>query len=178
VNLRHVISVAIFGVCFSASLLGQSPQDFRLDAVEELELHNLKADVVSYLGRTAVRIANTETQDSGYGEGLAIVRGASLQDGTIEATVSGDTAADAPPKLRGFVGIAFRVKDRSHFECFYLRPKNGRSGDQLQRNQRNHSAQYMSVPGFPWDKLRNETPGKYESYVDLLPGQWTKLKIA
>jgi hypothetical protein len=71
-------------------------------------------------------------------------------------------------------GFAFRVKDRSHFECFYLRPKNGRSEDQLQWN---HSAQYMSVPGFPWDKLRNETPGKYESYVDLVPGQWTKLKI-
>jgi len=105
VNLRHVISIAILPVCFSESLLGQSPQDFRLDAVEDLELHNLKADVVSYLGRTAVRIANTETQDSGYGEGLAMVRGASLQDGTIEATLSGDTAPDAPPQLRGFVGI-------------------------------------------------------------------------
>jgi hypothetical protein len=77
--------------------------------------------------------------------------------------------------LRGFVGLAFRIStDRSHFECFYLRPKNGRAEDQLQRN---HSVQYISIPGFPWQKLRSETPGKYESYVDLVPGQWTQVKI-
>jgi hypothetical protein len=40
--------------------------------------------------------------------------------------------------------------------------------DQLQRN---HSTQYMSMPGFPWDKLRSKTASKYESYVDLVPGQ-------
>lgn len=52
----------------------------------------------------------------------------------------------------------------------------GHSGgnDQLQRN---HSAQYVSAPGFPWQKLRTESPGKYESYVDLVPGQWTHIKI-
>ena len=93
------------------------PQVMRLDAVEALELHHLKADVVTYLGRTAVRIANTGVLDSGYGEGLAIVRGVSLLDGTIEGTLSGDTLANAPPQFRGFVRIAFRVRDRSHFEC-------------------------------------------------------------
>jgi hypothetical protein len=25
--------------------------------------------------------------------------------------------------------------------------------------------------------LRKETPGKYESYVDLVPGEWTKVTI-
>jgi hypothetical protein len=25
--------------------------------------------------------------------------------------------------------------------------------------------------------LRAETPGKYEAYVDLIPGDWTKVKI-
>jgi hypothetical protein len=88
--------------------------------------------------------------------------------------VAGDTAANAPPLARGFVGIAFRVTEAAHFECFYIRPRNGRSEDQLQRN---HSTQYISIPGFPWNKLRSETPGKYESYVDLVPGQWTKIKI-
>jgi hypothetical protein len=57
---------------------------------------------------------------------------------------------------------------------YFLRPKNGRSEDQLQRN---HSAQYISAPDFPWQKLRNDSPGKYESYVDLVPGAWTKVKI-
>jgi hypothetical protein len=82
---------------------------------------------------------------------------------------------NAAAQARGFVGIAFRVSGNgSHFECFYLRPKNGRAEDQLQRN---HSTQYISVPGYPWNKLREESPGKYESYVDLVAGQWTKVKI-
>jgi len=173
-NLRHARLIAVLAMCLSRGLLGQSAEQIHLDAIENLELGNLKADIVTYLGRACVRIENTGAQDSGYGEGLAIVRGTSFRDGTIEVSLSGDTAPDAPPLLRGFVGIAFRVKDRSHFELFYIRPKNGRSEDQLQRN---HSTQYMSIPGFPWDKLRSEASGKYESYVDLLPGQWTKLKI-
>lgn len=173
-NLGRMCSIAVLGVCLFGSLPGQGSQEIRLDAIEKLELQHLKAQVVTYLGRTAVRIANAGALNSDYSEGIAIVRGVSLRDGTIEATISGDTAPNAPPELRGFVGIAFHVGDRSHFECFYIRPKNGRSEDQLQRN---HSTQYISIPGFPWDKLRSETPGKYESYVDLVPGQWTKLKI-
>jgi hypothetical protein len=43
--------------------------------------------------------------------------------------------------------------------------------------QRNHSVQYISIPGFEWQKLRSDTPGKYESYTDLIPGQWTQMKI-
>ena len=98
-----------------------------------------------------------------------------FEDGTIEVALTGDTAPDAPVNLRGFVGVAFRVVGGgSQYECIYLRPKNGRAEDQLQRN---HSVQYISVPGFPWPKLRSEHPGEYESYVDLVPGEWTQVKI-
>jgi hypothetical protein len=144
-------------------------------ALDKLELRNVKAEPVTYLGRAAVRIIDAGPDGLDDAGRLAIVPGTSFQDGTIEVSLSGDTAPDARPDLRGFVGIAFRVAgDKSHFECFYLRPKNGRSEDQLQRN---HSVQYISVPGFPWNKLRSETPGKYESYVDLVAGQWTRVKI-
>ena len=30
---------------------------------------------------------------------------------------------------------------------------------------------------FPWQKLRSESPGKYEAYLDLVPGEWTKVKV-
>lgn len=146
-NLRHVSSIAILAVCFSIRLFGQSPQDIRLDAIEKLELHSLKADVVSYLGRAAVRIADTEAQNSGFGEGLAMVRGTSLRDGTIEVTLSGDTEPDAPPQLRGFVGMAFRVTDRSHFECFYIRPKNGRSEDECSGTIRPNICRFQGLHG-------------------------------
>jgi hypothetical protein len=71
--------------------------------------------------------------------------------------------------------MAFRVANGgAAYEAFYLRPTNGRAEDQ---ERRNHSTQYISEPEFPWNRLRQETPSKYESYVDLAPGEWTKVKI-
>jgi hypothetical protein len=111
-----------------------------------LELHNVKAEAVNYQGRAAVRVKDAAAADVEDAGRLAIIPGTSLQDGAIEISLSGDTTADALAQARGFVGIAFRVSgDGTHFGCFYLRP-NGRSEDQLQRN---HSTQYISVPGFP-----------------------------
>ena len=43
--------------------------------------------------------------------------------------------------------------------------------------RRNHSAQYISHPGWPWHRLRKEEPEKYESYVDLAPGEWTRVRM-
>ncbi|HKT46882.1 MAG TPA: hypothetical protein VJP87_05095 [Candidatus Acidoferrales bacterium] len=144
-------------------------------ALENLDLHNVKSEQVTYRGRRALRITDAAPPNLDDAGRLAIIPRTSFQDGTIAVDLAGDTAPDAPPRMRGFVGIAFRVDPQaSRFECFYLRPKNGRSEDQLQRN---HSAQYISFPGFGWEKLRTETPGKYESYVDLVPGQWTRVRI-
>jgi len=81
----------------------------------------------------------------------------------------------AKPGSRGFIGVAFRVQDGGQrYEVFYLRMTNGRAEDQLRRN---HSAQYASQPDFPWNRLRDENPGKYESYVDLAAGAWTRMKV-
>ena len=50
---------------------------------------------------------------------------------------------------------------------------NGRSEDQLRRN---HAVQYQSLPDFPWNKLRETEPGKYESYADVEPSRWHKIR--
>jgi len=106
---------------------------------------------------------------------LAILKDIDFHNGIIEATISGQPLANAGETARGFVGIAFRAAlDASKMEVFYLRPTNGRADDQIRRN---HSSQYISIPGFPWEKLRKETPEKYESYVDILPAEWIKIKI-
>jgi hypothetical protein len=124
-------------------------------SLDSLDLHNVKAEAASYRGRNAIRIVDIGPPELGDAGRLAIVRGSSFQNGLIEADLTGDTLPTAAPTARGFVGIAFRVaSDAGHFECIYLRPKNGRANDQLQRN---HSTQYISVPGFPWEKLRAET---------------------
>jgi hypothetical protein len=73
------------------------------------------------------------------------------------------------------VGLAFRLqKDMKTYDAFYLRPTNGRAEDQ---ERRNHATQYIAHPEWPWFRLRKETPGRYESYVDLVPGVWTKIRI-
>jgi hypothetical protein len=93
----------------------------------------------------------------------------------IEAEIAGAPRPGLIEGARGFVGIAFRLQDNLRtYDAFYLRPTNGRADDQVRRN---HSAQYISHPAWPWFRLRTKTPEKYESYVGLAPGEWTRIKI-
>lgn len=57
---------------------------------------------------------------------------------------------------------------------YLLRPTNGRADDQVRRN---HSTQYSAFPRFDYAELRRTAPEKYESYVDLQPGVWTRYRI-
>jgi hypothetical protein len=144
-----------------------------LNNTSGLVLHGVKASIATHQGQQAVRLV--EDTAAPKPEGYAIVPGPSLQDGTIEVDLAGHPGSGAAEAARGFIGMAFRVRsDHSAFECFYLRPTKGRADDQLRRN---HSTQYISFPGFPWEKLRQETPGVYESYVDLVPSEWTHVRI-
>ena len=147
----------------------------RLDAPDELKSRNVKTEMVTYKGRRALRVADAAAADVGDGERLVILSKTEFQDGVIEIDLTGEPGPGAAAGARGFVGMAFRIApDASKFECFYLRPTNGRADDQVRRN---HSTQYISFPDFPWQKLRKEFPEKYESYVDLVPAEWTKVKI-
>ena len=156
-----------------------SATTYRLDSLSGLEVINIKAEMTEYRGRRGVRLVRREDQrplTSQAGDGsLAILNGTDFKDGTIEAEIAGVPAAGAPADSRGFIGIAFRVAGHgTKYECFYLRPTNGRAEDQLRRN---HSVQYISYPDYPWSRLRKESPGVYESYADLEAGAWTKIKI-
>jgi hypothetical protein len=169
-------------VLSSCSAFGQetkpSPTTFRLDLLNGLEIINIKAEAVEYRGRRAVRLLKRDDQGAEVkptDESLAILSGTDFKDGTIEAELAGMPAVGAPADARGFIGIAFRVAGHgAKYECFYLRPTNGRADDQLRRN---HSVQYISAPDYPWHKLRAEHPGVYESYADMEAGAWTKIKI-
>ena len=141
--------------------------------LNKLKLRNVRAESAAWRGKQAIHV--TELSGGGQGESLAIVDGPGIQDGAIEVDLAGSPAAGAIEAARGFIGIAFRVQpDAGKFELFYLRPTNGRAEDQLRRN---HSTQYVSFPDWPWERTRKETPGLYESYTDLEPGAWAKVKI-
>ena len=138
--------------------------------VANLDARQLDAAVATYQGKPATHL----TDRDGAG-GLAPIKGSAFQDGSIEVELAGKPAAGSFADARGFVGIAFRVQSgASKYEVIYLRPTNGRADDMARRN---HSTQYASEPDWPWHRLRKESPGVYESYVDLETGAWTKYKI-
>jgi hypothetical protein len=138
--------------------------------IANLETQKLNAAVAAYQGKEATRLIDHD----GNG-GLALLKGSSFKDGAIEVELAGKPSAGSFAAARGFVGIAFRVQSGgSKYECIYLRPTNGRADDMLRRN---HSTQYTSEPEWGWERLRQESPGVYESYVDLEAGAWTRYKI-
>jgi hypothetical protein len=140
-----------------------------------LQARNVSTEVVTYQGRNAVRVADTAPADIPDGQRFAIIAGTDFTNGVIELDLVGDTLPGAAAEFRGFTGLAFRMsQDGTRYETFYLRPRNGRAEDQLQRN---HAVQYEAPPDFPWQRLRMETPGKYETYADLVMGEWTHVKI-
>jgi hypothetical protein len=144
-------------------------------APERLERVNVVAEAAEYRGKAAVRLIEAPGV-TGDAETLAVVPGTRLRDGVIEIEIAGAPRAGTEAGgARGFVGLAFRLqKDPLRYECFYLRPTNARADDQLRRN---HTTQYVSHPDHPWHRLRKESPGVYESYVDLVPGEWTRVRI-
>jgi len=146
---------------------------FKITSNPNLELHNISAESVHYRGKDALQII--EHGEIGSGKALAIIPDSRIGDCVIETEIAGSVLSDAPEAMRGFVGIAFHVQPNGEqYECFYIRPTNGRADDQLRRN---HATQYISYPDFPWFKLREEYPGVYESYTDLVPDEWTAIKI-
>ncbi len=148
----------------------QAAQTFALADTSDLVVSGGKAEAVEYQGRKAVRL--TTTSENGI---FASIKGTQLQDGMIEADLAMKVTTPPGVRMPGFIGIAFRARpDASHYELFYLRPGNSRSEDQAMRN---HSVQYVSIPDFDWYKLRREWPWIYESYADLQPETWTKVKI-
>ncbi len=144
-------------------------QSFPLQTTDSLIAHKTTITPVVYRDLNSIRVIGEGDQN------LVVISDSEFSNGTIEVEMAGAPGVGAGAGARGFVGVAFRAsKDLSHFEAFYLRPTNGRAEDQVRRN---HSAQYISTPDFPWERLRKEFPEKYESYVDLEPGAWTKVRI-
>ncbi|MGH9848799.1 MAG: family 16 glycoside hydrolase [Blastocatellia bacterium] len=173
------ILIAVLTLALGTGFTQVKPTTIPLDDPSELLPRNVKTEQVTYKGRKALRVTDAAPANVADGIQLVILKKTEFQDGVIEIELTGEPAATAGGGARGFVGVAFRVnldaaKDAAKYEGFYLRPTNGRADDQVRRN---HSTQYISSPDFPWQRLRKEFPEKYESYVDLAPGEWTKLKI-
>ena len=161
-------AIALTGV--SVSVLHVPP--LAAQSADRLTGKNVSIAQTEYKGRSAARIVADPDADNATS--YAVVKDTVFRDGTIEVDLAGRPAAGAGGGARGFIGIAFRLQADGSYEYIYLRPTNGRADDQVRRN---HSTQYSSHPDFDFARSRQEAPEKYESYVDLEPGVWTRYKI-
>jgi hypothetical protein len=145
-----------------------------LDSPDGLIAQNVMLASAVHGGSNATRVVLAGDAKPGEAPNFAMVSDLDFTDGTIEVEVAGLTLPDGPPQARGFIGFVFRIaEDFIGFEGLYIRPTNGRADDQLRRN---HAVQYFSYPDYGWKRLRDEAPGQYETYADMVPGEWTKLR--
>jgi hypothetical protein len=159
------VTRASLSALLAVPLAAQSP--------DRLAGKNVSIAQTNFKGRSAIQVI--ATPEAANAASYAVVKDAVFRDGTIEVDLAGQPAAFAAgTAARGFIGIAFRLQADGSYEYIYLRPTNGRADDQIRRN---HSTQYSAHPSFDFARSRQEAPEKYESYVDLEPGVWTKYKI-
>jgi hypothetical protein len=172
---RPMLAATISAVLLLPGTVAGQSKHYPLESPDGLALRNLTATPAVLQGKKGLRLTQSgDTRQPPFLEELAILPDLVFSNGVIEVELAGVPQPGATEGARGFVGIAFRVQKEDAFDAFYLRPTNGRADDQ---ERRNHAVQYISHPEWPWQRLRKETPGKYESYVDLVTGEWTKIKI-
>lgn len=154
---------ALVGIVLSACSPGQTTIDGFGDAAHRLRVVN--RTVARIADRSGVRLS------AASGNGVAWMEGTDFQSGTIEVDVRGRESM-----RQRFVGVAFHRKDDNTYEAVYVRPFNFRASDPVRRQ---HAVQYITLPQFDYDRLRNDSPEEFENPVDtaLVPTDWVKLRV-
>lgn len=160
----------------SAQVGGARP--IPLDTTTSLVLHNGRVEWVEHDGRPALHLMPLPGHEHDTDQELsAEVVGVGFTDGVIEVDVSGARragyATDDASAFKGFIGVSFRVRGDTA-ERFYVRPENAHHPDEVFRNR---ATQYEASPDWPWNRLRQERPGGYESPAEMVAGGWTHLRI-
>jgi hypothetical protein len=178
-------AVALLAAPHLAPAQTPATKSYPLETTAGLRPINVTAEPATHAGKRGVRVAVSDSAQRSIAqlppeqqakmEQLVVIEGTDFSNGVIEAEIAGAPGANAMQGARGFVGIAFRLQpDGKTYDAFYVRPTNGRAEDQ---ERRNHSAQYISHPAWTWNRMRQETPSRYEAYVDLVPDAWTPIRI-
>lgn len=106
------------------------------------------------------------------GEGLVWINDVSFSTGTIEIDLKGKDVYQ-----HSFVGIAFHGLNDSTFDAVYFRPFQFLTTDSVRKTR---GVQYISLPEYTWQILREKQNGVYEKAVLPAPdpNDWFHAKIA
>jgi hypothetical protein len=138
-----------------------TPDLSRIDNAQSWSLINADVGTEKEEGKSVVRLAPKGKVDKGSNVGLVLVEGVEFGEGTLEVDLKGKGKFEA-----SFLGLAFNVTDGKKFEAVYFRPFNFMRDPE---SFRTHAVQYVAWPEHTWEKLRQATPGKYESRVKPVP---------
>ena len=160
--------------CFGLFANKPQAQSIRFDKIN-IEPVNVFVSTETLTGKEVIKVIKDSSLKEFDEPTFVRIKGINFKNGVIEVKVLSRLLKDAPDFARGFIGIAFRINDsNSKFESIYVRPVNARVDDQVRRN---HSIQYYSYPDFKFDRLRQESPERYESYADMEMNKWITLRI-
>ena len=146
--------------------------------------HRVTAVPTEYKGRKVLKVELDEASRNGqpgvdFGDTDTFVMiPVSFRNGTIEVDLLGRLRPDAPPEMRAFAGLAYRIApDGKKFESAYVRPLNGlKLKPPPPRDKR--AVQYFAYPDWPFDRLRQSYPdGRYEVGANIAGDEWIALRL-
>ncbi|TCD26521.1 hypothetical protein EZ456_13080 [Pedobacter psychrodurus] len=142
---------------------------------ENLTPHLSQLTFDDQYGKNAIRVVKSPQVIKVDEPTYVKINNLNFGNGTVELEVMGRLLPNAPDSARAFIGLAFHINsDDSKFECIYLRPTNAVSSNQIRRNR---SVQYFSYPDFKFNHSRKTNLGEFETYADIAPNEWIKMKI-
>ena len=136
-----------------------TPDLLRIEDPKSWRLINGDCQAATEGGKSVLHLGPKIKATTGSSAALALVEGVEFSEGTLELDLKGRGKIE-----RCFLGIAFNVADAKTFEAVYFRPFNF-----LRDGFQDHSVQYVSWPVNTWEKLRSETPGRFEATVKPIP---------
>lgn len=166
-QLKVFIAFVYIGLNLTAAN-GQSGTTFDLAQLfkdNRLTVHNRQVNVETSVSKNSIVLSEEE------GEGLVWVNGVSFSTGTIEVDLKGQDVFQ-----HSFLGIAFHCVDDSTFDAVYFRPFQFNTTDPVRKKR---AIQYISLPTYTWQKLREQQNGFYENEVEPSPdpNEWFHAKI-
>lgn len=161
------LSIATVLMILAVTSFKQAPQYIDLHKMVKdgnIVVHNRSLSLINEADHRGISLSKDP------GEGIAWLKGIEFSNGTIEFDVRGENI-----KQHSFVGIAFHGKNDSTFDAVYLRPFQFLEDEPL----KSRAIQYISLPGYTWQRLREKTPGKYEHSIDPAPDpdSWVRMRI-
>ena len=163
--MKTITGITIISLLFATFELVAQTLTPDLQDMSKWTLHNRAAEPFNEDGKKGIRLSEAPN------DGVMILKDFEFREGTIELDIKGKNALQ-----QSFVGLAFHGQDLNTYDAIYFRPFNFMNPD---TSRRRRAVQYISMPNYPWEKLRQDHPGKYENRVQPVPNPdgWFHVRI-